>query len=191
MVLKTATCRFSGLRIYPGKGIIYVRVDGNQFLFMNQKCKSLFQQRKRPAKIAWTVTYRKQHKKVRATGQPAPPTEMVTAQGEACKSADDSLLDVLIVTLAVAVESLGPCMHPWRGTPGRLCAPQLMLGPRCACRTKRHRLRVRRGGPQRGPRPGLLLASPSRCCPTSFLGDAHLLPALDWWPLFPTGPSRA
>ena len=67
MVLKTATCRFSGLRIYPGKGIIYVRVDGNQFLFMNQKCKSLFQQRKRPAKIAWTVTYRKQHKKVRGS----------------------------------------------------------------------------------------------------------------------------
>ena len=64
MVLKTATCRFSGLKIYPGKGIIYVRIDGQQFLFMNQKCKSLFQQRKRPAKIAWTVTYRKQHKKV-------------------------------------------------------------------------------------------------------------------------------
>lgn len=28
MVLKTATCRFSGLRIYPGRGIIFVRVDG-------------------------------------------------------------------------------------------------------------------------------------------------------------------
>ncbi|CAL8470921.1 g10463 [Coccomyxa elongata] len=67
MVLKTATCRFSGLRIYPGRGILYVRVDGQQYLFLNQKCKSLFAQRKRPAKIAWTVTYRKQHKKDQET----------------------------------------------------------------------------------------------------------------------------
>ena len=80
MVLKTATCRFSGLRIYPGKGIIYVRVDGNQFLFMNQKCKSLFQQRKRPAKIAWTVTYRKQHKKVRSS---PPPKDNLWSRGPA------------------------------------------------------------------------------------------------------------
>jgi len=65
MVLKTTTCRFSGLRIYPGRGILYIRTDGQQFLFINQKCKSFFLQRKRPAKIAWTTTYRKQHKKVR------------------------------------------------------------------------------------------------------------------------------
>ncbi len=65
MVLKTTTCRFSGLRIYPGRGIVYVRTDGQQFLFINQKAKGLFNQRKRPAKIAWTTTYRKQHKKVR------------------------------------------------------------------------------------------------------------------------------
>ena len=64
MVLKTTTCRFSGLRIYPGRGILYIRTDGQQYLFINQKCKSMFAQRKRPAKIAWTTTYRKQHKKV-------------------------------------------------------------------------------------------------------------------------------
>ncbi|KAK9842328.1 hypothetical protein WJX81_006766 [Elliptochloris bilobata] len=63
MVLKTTTCRFSGLRIYPGRGIIFVRTDGQQYLFINQKAKGLFNQRKRPAKIAWTTTYRKQHKK--------------------------------------------------------------------------------------------------------------------------------
>jgi large subunit ribosomal protein L24e len=28
MVLKTQTCRFSGLRIYPGKGILFIRIDG-------------------------------------------------------------------------------------------------------------------------------------------------------------------
>jgi len=63
MVLKTATCRFSGLRIYPGKGIIFVRIDGQQFLFLNKKARRLYHQRKRPAKIAWTTVYRKQHRK--------------------------------------------------------------------------------------------------------------------------------
>ncbi|CAK0782575.1 60S ribosomal protein L24B [Coccomyxa viridis] len=63
MVLKTTTCRFSGLRIYPGRGILFVRTDGQQYLFINRKTKSLFGQRKRPAKIAWTTVYRKQHKK--------------------------------------------------------------------------------------------------------------------------------
>lgn len=36
-----------------------------QFLFLRKKCRSLHNQRKRPAKLAWTVTYRKQHRKVR------------------------------------------------------------------------------------------------------------------------------
>ncbi|KAI3433371.1 hypothetical protein D9Q98_003188 [Chlorella vulgaris] len=63
MVLKTQTCRFSGLRIYPGRGVLYIRVDGQQFLFLKQKCRSLFIQRKRPAKLAWTTLYRKQHRK--------------------------------------------------------------------------------------------------------------------------------
>ena len=63
MVLKTQTCRFSGIKIYPGKGMLYIRTDGQQFLFMKQKCKALFNQRKRPAKLAWTSTYRKQHRK--------------------------------------------------------------------------------------------------------------------------------
>ena len=60
---RTQNCRFSGLKIYPGRGMIFIRVDGQQFLFMKQKCKSLFNQRKRPAKIAWTTLYRKQHRK--------------------------------------------------------------------------------------------------------------------------------
>lgn len=63
MVLKTTVCRFSGLRIYPGKGILFIRVDGQQYLFLNKKCKSLFNNRLRPAKLAWTASYRKQHKK--------------------------------------------------------------------------------------------------------------------------------
>lgn len=34
-----------------------------QFLFLRQKCKAMYNQRKRPAKLAWTVLYRKQHRK--------------------------------------------------------------------------------------------------------------------------------
>jgi len=67
MVLKTTICRFSGLRIYPGKGILFIRVDSQQYLFLNKKCKSLFNNRLRPAKLAWTVAYRKQHKKDQVT----------------------------------------------------------------------------------------------------------------------------
>lgn len=63
MVLRNVTCKFSGLRIYPGRGIFYTRIDGQSFLFLNKKCKQLFSQKKRPAKIAWTTQYRKAHKK--------------------------------------------------------------------------------------------------------------------------------
>ena len=37
--------------------------SSQQFLFINRKAKSLFAQRKKAAKIAWTTTYRKDHKK--------------------------------------------------------------------------------------------------------------------------------
>jgi len=63
MVVKTETCAFSGLRIYPGHGIKYVRSDCKSFLFINQKVRSLFHQRLNPRKLAWTVMYRRMHKK--------------------------------------------------------------------------------------------------------------------------------
>lgn len=64
MVLKTTLCRFSGQRIYPGRGIIFVRSqDSQQFLLINRKIKSLFSQKKKAAKLAWTAAYRKAHKK--------------------------------------------------------------------------------------------------------------------------------
>merc|ERR1719230_8097 len=63
MVLKTETCRYSGLKIYTGHGMKYIRGDSQTFLFLNAKCKSLFNQRKKPSKLAWTFQYRKAHKK--------------------------------------------------------------------------------------------------------------------------------
>merc|ERR1711908_32562 len=63
MVIKTETCRFSGLRIYPGRAVKFVRTDTQIFTFLKSKCRTLFNQRKKPAKLAWTSLYRKQHKK--------------------------------------------------------------------------------------------------------------------------------
>ncbi|KAJ7554118.1 hypothetical protein O6H91_06G125800 [Diphasiastrum complanatum] len=63
MVLKTEICRFSGAKIYPGRGIRFVRADSQVFLFVNSKCKHYFHNRLKPAKLTWTALYRKQHKK--------------------------------------------------------------------------------------------------------------------------------
>jgi large subunit ribosomal protein L24e len=63
MVVKTDTCAYSGLRIYPGHGIFYVRADQKSFKFLNRKSKSQFLQRLNPRKIAWTQLYRRMHKK--------------------------------------------------------------------------------------------------------------------------------
>eukprot|EP00920_Eleutheroschizon_duboscqi_P004050 GHVT01009420.1.p2 GENE.GHVT01009420.1~~GHVT01009420.1.p2 ORF type:complete len:154 (-),score=19.91 GHVT01009420.1:741-1202(-) len=54
---------FSGAKIYPGRGTLFVRGDSKIFRFQSSKSASLFKQRKNPRKISWTVVYRKQHKK--------------------------------------------------------------------------------------------------------------------------------
>ncbi|KAJ0043040.1 hypothetical protein Pint_17401 [Pistacia integerrima] len=60
---RTELCRFSGAKIYPGKGIRFVRSDSQVFLFANSKCKRYFHNRLKPSKLTWTAMYRKQHKK--------------------------------------------------------------------------------------------------------------------------------
>ncbi|KAJ3126492.1 60S ribosomal protein L24 [Nowakowskiella sp. JEL0407] len=61
--MKTEICSFSGYRIYPGHGKLYVRQDNRSFRFINGKTESLFLQRKKPAKFDWTVVFRRLHKK--------------------------------------------------------------------------------------------------------------------------------
>ncbi|WFD33435.1 60S ribosomal protein L24 [Malassezia cuniculi] len=61
--MKVEICSFSNRKIYPGKGKLYVRGDSKVFRFQTSKSESLFLQRKNPRKIAWTVLYRKMHKK--------------------------------------------------------------------------------------------------------------------------------
>jgi large subunit ribosomal protein L24e len=54
---------FSGAKIYPGRGRLFVRGDSKVFRFQSSKSESLFLQRKNPRRVAWTVVYRRQHKK--------------------------------------------------------------------------------------------------------------------------------
>ncbi|KAI0685373.1 60S ribosomal protein L24 [Cytidiella melzeri] len=61
--MKVEIDSFSGYRIYPSKGRLFVRGDSKVFRFSTSKNESLFLQRKNPRKIAWTVAYRRMHKK--------------------------------------------------------------------------------------------------------------------------------
>lgn len=54
---------FAGTKIYPGRGRLFVRYDSKTFRFFSSKSESLFKQRKNPRRIAWTVLYRRQHRK--------------------------------------------------------------------------------------------------------------------------------
>jgi large subunit ribosomal protein L24e len=61
--MRTYDDSFSGQKIYPGKGKLYIRGDSKIFRFSNGKSESLFLQRKNPRRIAWTVQFRRVHKK--------------------------------------------------------------------------------------------------------------------------------
>lgn len=61
--MRTYDDSFSGQKIYPGKGKLYVRGDSKIFRFQNGKSESLFLQRKNPRRISWTILYRRQHRK--------------------------------------------------------------------------------------------------------------------------------
>jgi len=61
--MKVELDAFSGAKIYPSKGKIYVRGDSKVFRFFNGKSESLFLQRKNPRRIAWTILFRRMHKK--------------------------------------------------------------------------------------------------------------------------------
>ena len=61
--MKVEIDSFSNRKIYPSKGKLYVRGDSKVFRFSTSKSASLFLQRKNPRKIAWTVLYRRMHKK--------------------------------------------------------------------------------------------------------------------------------
>jgi len=61
--MKVEIDTFSGYKIYPSRGRLFVRGDSKIFRFATSKNESLFLQRKNPRKIAWTQVYRRMHKK--------------------------------------------------------------------------------------------------------------------------------
>ncbi|KAJ1959834.1 60S ribosomal protein L24 [Dipsacomyces acuminosporus] len=61
--MKLEICSFSGYKIYPSRGRTFIRGDSRTFHFLNSKTESLFHQHKNPRKIAWTVVFRKMHRK--------------------------------------------------------------------------------------------------------------------------------
>ncbi|KAG7810700.1 hypothetical protein KL921_002328 [Ogataea angusta] len=61
--MKVEVDSFSGSKIYPGRGTLFVRGDSKVFRFQNSKSASLFHQRKNPRRISWTVLFRRHHKK--------------------------------------------------------------------------------------------------------------------------------
>lgn len=61
--MKVELDSFSGAKIYPGRGTLFVRGDSKVFRFESSKSASLFHQRKNPRRISWTVLYRRAHKK--------------------------------------------------------------------------------------------------------------------------------
>lgn len=61
--MKVETCSFSGFKIYPGHGSLYVSRDAKIVRFVSSKMKSLHLQRKKNAKFDWTIVFRKLHKK--------------------------------------------------------------------------------------------------------------------------------
>merc|ERR1712196_459603 len=60
---KVKACSFSGLKIPPGRGIIFICFNGKQFLFLSAKSKKLHLRKRQPDKVCWTIPYRKAHKK--------------------------------------------------------------------------------------------------------------------------------
>ncbi|CDS05772.1 hypothetical protein LRAMOSA08300 [Lichtheimia ramosa] len=61
--MKLEICSFSGYKIYPAKGKVFVRSDSRTFRFINGKTESYFLQRLSPRKIRWTQIYRRVNKK--------------------------------------------------------------------------------------------------------------------------------
>lgn len=61
--MKVEIDTFSGARVYPGRGKLFVRGDSKIFRFFSSKSASLFAQRKNPRQIAWTTLYRRHHRK--------------------------------------------------------------------------------------------------------------------------------
>merc|ERR1712180_431578 len=56
-------CNYSGLKIHPGHGKTFIRIDGKTYIFLNAKCEAAHLMKRNPREVPWTVLYRRKHKK--------------------------------------------------------------------------------------------------------------------------------
>lgn len=63
MFSRTQVCSFSGFKVYPGRGIKFVRGDARTFIFYSNKSYAQFAHKRNPRTCAWTLPYRQQHRK--------------------------------------------------------------------------------------------------------------------------------
>jgi large subunit ribosomal protein L24e len=66
MVTKTDTCSYSTFKIYPGIGRRFVSKNATLSYFISTKARSMFHQGIKPVYLAWTMTWRGKHKKIRS-----------------------------------------------------------------------------------------------------------------------------
>ena len=66
MVTKTDTCSFSTFKIYPGIGRRFVSKNATLSYFISTKARSMFHKGTKPVYLAWTMTWRGKHKKIRS-----------------------------------------------------------------------------------------------------------------------------
>jgi len=65
MVIKTETCFFTEMKIWPGKGRRFIRRDGRFLAFIDQKSRSLYEQKIKAQRLTWTQAWRRRNKKGR------------------------------------------------------------------------------------------------------------------------------
>ncbi|KAL8454516.1 hypothetical protein Emed_000237 [Eimeria media] len=63
--IKTELCSFSECRIYPGRGQKFVSRDGKVHTYIHSKQARLGRQKLKPAKLRWTLVWRRANKKSR------------------------------------------------------------------------------------------------------------------------------
>ncbi|EGC34918.1 hypothetical protein DICPUDRAFT_98062 [Dictyostelium purpureum] len=60
--MKTAICNYTEFKIYPARGMKFVRGDSKVFHFINTKAESLFMRKINPRDIRWSTVYRRIYK---------------------------------------------------------------------------------------------------------------------------------
>merc|ERR1712126_376043 len=61
--MKIDLCNYSGYKVYPSRGITYIKADGKTFRFLDGRSKKAHMLKRNPRKVTWTVLYRRKHRK--------------------------------------------------------------------------------------------------------------------------------